>query len=87
MNTDEKKSALNWLMSEYGYKYSKELAGMASCVQAYGDYVQSFESHVAQAALKDILKELQEITGMSPQVGYIIKLRHIKALLKREVKQ
>lgn len=85
--SQEKKSALNWLMSEYGYKYSRELDGMAKCVQAYGDYVQSFESHVAQAVLKDILKELQEITGMSSAVGYIVQLRHIKALLKREVKQ
>jgi hypothetical protein len=80
-----KKSALNWLMSEYGYKYSPELDSMARCVQAYGDYVQTFKGHVAQTALKDILQELQEITGMSPQVGYMIQLRHIKALLKREV--
>ena len=83
----EKKSALNWLMSEYGYKYSKELVSMASCVQAYGDYVQTFEAHVAQAALKDIMKELHEITGMSSAVGYLVQLRHIKALMKREVKQ
>lgn len=83
----DKKSALNWLMSEYGYKYSKELAGMAACVQAYGDYVQTFESHVAQTALKDIQQELHNITGMSASVGYLVQLRHIKSLLKREVKQ
>ncbi len=85
--TEQKKSALNWLMSEYGYKYSKELSELAGCVQAYGDYVQGFEAHVAQTALKDILKELQEITGMSANVGYLIQLRHIKALLKRTVVQ
>lgn len=82
--SQEKKSALKWLMDTYDYRYSPQLAGMAKAVQAYGDYVQQLDRDIARDALNDILRELCEITGLPRSAGYIAHLNHIKSLLKQE---